>query len=103
MGKASVCRSVLFALISLGILEALSNGLMNSTDAVRFFFNGENCSFVHQALSEKIADEFMSHGVQLPDLFEALPSEKVQREFHRELATMRSLCLKLLEEEKVAA
>lgn len=93
----------LFAIVSLGVLESLTNGLITASEAVRDFFNAENCLFVRQTLGDEMADEFMSHGVQLPDLFEALPSEKVQREFHRELATMRSLCLKLLEEEKVAA
>ena len=93
----------LFALISLGVLESLSNGLMSATDAVRLFFNGENCSFVRQSLGEKMADEVMSHGVQLPDLFEALPVEEAHREFRHELATMHSLCLKLLEEEQLAA
>lgn len=93
----------LFAIVSLGILESLSNGLMSAADSVRYFFNAENCLFVHQALGETIAEEVMSHGVQLPDLFEALPTETAQREFHRELATIRSLCLKLLEEERVAA
>ena len=39
----------------------------------------------------------MSHGVQLPDLFDCLPTEEAQREFYHELETMRSLCLKLLE------
>ena len=93
----------LFAIVSLGILESLSNGLMSANDAVRYFFNTENCLFVNQTLGETIAEEVMSHGVQLPDLFDALPTEKAQREFHRELATIRSLCLKLLEEELLAA
>lgn len=93
----------LFAIVSLGVLESLSNGLMSATDAVRYFFNAENCLFVHQILSETIADEVMSHGVQLPDLFDALPAENAQREFNRELATIRSLCLKLLAEERLAA
>ncbi len=93
----------LFAIVSLGILESLSNGLMSANDAVRYFFNAENCLFVNQNLGETIAEEVMSHGVQLPDLFDALPAEKAQREFHRELATIRSLCLKLLEEELLAA
>lgn len=93
----------LFALVSLGILESLSNGLMSTTDAVRLFFNAENCLFVRKSLGEKMADEVMSHGVQLPDLLEALPTDEANREFHRELATMRSLCLKLLEERRLAA
>ena len=45
----------------------------------------------------------MSHGVQLPDLFEALPTKEAHREFQRELATMRSLCLKLLEGKQLVA
>ena len=45
----------------------------------------------------------MSHGVQLPDLFAILPPEEAHREFHRELATMRTLCLKLLEGKRSVA
>ena len=101
-GRAPDRQLALFALISLGVLESLSNGLMSATDAVRLFFNGENCLFVRQSLSEKMADEVMSHGVQLPDLFEALPTEEAHREFRHELAIMHSLCLKLLEEERLA-
>jgi hypothetical protein len=39
----------------------------------------------------------MSHGVQLPDLFDALPGEQAYREFKHELAKIRSLCLKILD------
>lgn len=102
-GKTPERQLALFALVSLGMLESLSNGLVSATDAVRLFFNAENCLFVQKTLDEKLADQVMSHGVQLPDLFEALPVEEANREFHRELATMRSLCLKLLEEERLAA
>jgi hypothetical protein len=38
----------------------------------------------------------MSHGVQLPDLFEALSADEASREFFHELETMRSLCMSLL-------
>jgi hypothetical protein len=38
----------------------------------------------------------MSRGVQLPDIFDALPPEAAQQEFLKELALIRSLCLKLL-------
>lgn len=102
-GQVPERQSSLFALVSLGILESLSNGLMSTTDAVRLFFNAENCLFTQKFLNEKMADEVMSRGVQLPDLFETLPIEEANREFHRELATMRSLCFKLLEEERLAA
>ncbi len=45
----------------------------------------------------------MSHGVQLLDLYDILPTEEAQREFQRELAKMRTLCLTLLAEKQLAA
>jgi hypothetical protein len=92
-----------FALLCLGIIESLTNGLMSVTDALRLFFHAENCLFVRKQLKEKIVDEIMSHGAQLPDLFEALPAEEAQREFQREVTTIHSLCLKLLEDKQIAA
>jgi hypothetical protein len=96
-------QAALFALVSLDVLESLSSGLVSAIEVVRLFFNAENCLFVQKSLGGKTADEVMSHGVQLPDMFETLPVEEANREFRRELATMRSLCLKLLEEERLAA
>lgn len=93
----------LFALLNLGVLESLGNGLMSGTNAVRTFFHAENSLFVRQRLRDQDADEIMSRGVQLPDLFEILPAEEAQREFQRELAKMRSLCLTLLERNLVVA
>ncbi|MBM3235164.1 hypothetical protein FJZ31_02575 [Candidatus Poribacteria bacterium] len=92
-----------FALLCLGIIESLASGLMSLTDALRLFFHAENCLFVRKNLKENIADQIMSHGVQLPDLFDALPVEAAQREFRRELTTMHSLCLKLLKNKRIAA
>jgi hypothetical protein len=94
---------VLFALLTLGILESLANGLLSATNALQVFFHTENCLFVRKQLRDKIADTIMSHGVQLPDLFVVLPPEEAQREFQRGLATIRSLCLKLLEEKQLVA
>ncbi len=92
-----------FALLCLGMVESLSGGLVSVRDAVRIFFHGENCLFVRKTLKQRTADQIMSRGVQLPDLFAALPAEEAQREFQRELASMRSLSLKLLEEQRAAA
>lgn len=89
-------RLALFAWLNLGLLESLAHGFVSTTDAVQLFFNAENCLFVRKRLRDKAADEVMSRGVQLPDLFESLPTAEAQREFQRELATMRSLCLNLL-------
>lgn len=96
-------RLALFALLTLGMLESLAHGLLSASDALRVFFHTENCLFVRKHLRDKTADAIMSHGVQLPDLFEALPTAEAQREFQRELATMRSLCLKLLEQKQLVA
>ena len=96
-------RVALFALLSLGIIESLTYGLLSVTDALRVFFHAENCLFIRKHVRDKTADAVMSHGVQLPDLFEALPPAEAQREFQRELATMRALCLKLLEQKQLVA
>jgi len=71
--------------------------------AVRYFFNAENGLWIRKRFKKSLADQIMGHGVQLPDLFEALPVEEANREFQRELATMRSLCLKLLDAKKQVA
>jgi hypothetical protein len=96
-------RLTLFALLTLGLLESLAHGLLSATDALRVFFHADNCLFVRKHLRDKTAEAVMSHGVQLPDLFEALPMAEAQREFQRELATMRALCLKLLEQKQLVA
>jgi hypothetical protein len=96
-------RLVLFALLGLGIVESLANGLVSANEALRLFFNAENCLFVRKRLKEKTADQVMSRGVQLPDLFDILPADEAQRQFQHELSTMRALCLKLLEGTRQAA
>jgi hypothetical protein len=92
-----------FALINLGLLESLTNGLISPSEAVRVMFNAVNGRFVRKQLGDKTADEIMSRGVQLPDLFDALPAEEAHREFQRELAAMRSLCHKLLDGRRLVA
>jgi hypothetical protein len=92
-----------FAFINLGLIESLANGLTSATEAVSSFYSADNCLFVRKFLKDKTADKIMSHGVQLPDLFDILPTEKAQREFLHELATMKSLCLDLLESRRQVA
>lgn len=96
-------RLALFALLGLGMVESLVNGLIGANEAVRLFFNAENCLFVRRRLKDKTADRIMSHGVQLADVFDALPADEAQRHFQHELSTMRALCLKLLEGARQAA
>lgn len=95
-GRTPEENLALFALLNLGILESLHQGLMSASEAVRTFFHAENGLFVHEQLRHHLADEIMSHGVQLPDLFEALPAEEAQREFQQELTKLHILSLNLL-------
>ena len=90
-------RLAVFALLNLGFVESLANGMISAAEAVNTFYYADNGLFVRKVLKDKAADQVMSRGVQPPDLFDCLPKEEAQREFLHELATMRSLCLKLME------
>ena len=96
-------RLALFALVNLGIIDALANGMISAAEAVSNFYFADNCLFVRGVLKDKTADRVMSHGVQLPDLFDGLPTNEAQREFLHELTTMKALCLKLLEGQRQVA
>ena len=96
-------RTASFALLCLGAIESLVSGAIRASDAIRLLFHADNCLFVREHLQHETADEVMSRGVQLPDLFDALPAEEAQQEYQRELATMHSLCLKLIEDHEAAA
>ena len=96
-------KLALFAWLNLGIIESLTKQQLKPIEAVRIFFNGENCLFVRRRLRDEIADEIMSRGVQLADLFDILPSDEAQRRFEKELKKIRSLSLSLLEERSLAA
>lgn len=85
-----------FASLNLGFVESLANGLLSATRVVELFYHADNCLYVSETLKDQTADSIMGHGVQLPDLFDALPTEIAQREFLFELAAMRKLCMKLL-------
>jgi hypothetical protein len=105
--RQSLARSAdpraIFALLNLGMVQALTSGALGATDAVRWFYNAENCLFVRKQLKSKTADAVMSHGVQLPDLFDCLSPAEAQRQFTRELEEIRQLCLKLLAPGRLSA
>ena len=90
----------LFALLNLGLVQSLVSGVVSPTEAVERFYHAKNCLYVQKHFRQKAAHTLMSHGVQLPDLFESLPVEEAQREFYHELEIMRSLCLQLLEKRR---
>jgi len=85
-----------FALLNLGIVQSLASGVISAAEALRLFYNADNCLYVREHFRNKKADAIMSHGIQLPDLFEVLPADEASREFFHELETMRSLCMNLL-------
>ena len=86
----------LFALVNLGLVQSLASGVLSPAEAVERFYHAENCLYVQKHLRKREANAIMSHGVQLPDLFESLLAEEARREFYHELETIRLLCLKLL-------
>jgi hypothetical protein len=91
-----------FALLNLGVVQSLSSGVLSAPQAARLFYNAENCLYVRKHFRNKKADTIMSHGVQLPDLFDALSADEASREFLHELEKMRVLCMNLLESGRVA-
>ena len=58
---------------------------------------------MRKELRDKTADKIMSQGVQLHDLYEALPASEAEQEFRCELASIRSLCLQLLEQHELVS
>lgn len=90
-----------FALLNLGIIQSLAGGAVSAAEAIQLFYNAENCLYVRKHFRNKQANAIMSHGVQLPDLFEALSGKEASREFFHELETIRSLCMNLLAEKRV--
>ncbi len=79
------------------------SGTLSASNVVVRFYHADNCLYVRRELRNRTADAIMARGVQLPDLFDALPAEEAQREFYRELETMRVLALKLLAQEQPTA
>jgi hypothetical protein len=93
----------LFAIAALGIIDSLAAGSMTPTEAIRAFFHAKNCQFARRKLRDKRADEIMGRGVQLADLFDAMPVEEAHREFQHELTAMKALCHDLVQAERTAA
>ncbi len=93
----------LFARLIVGVIEELDQGFISASDAIQSTFHADNCLFIRKHFRRGLPDRIMGHGVQLPDLFDALPAELAYREFKHELAIMRNLCLKILESRPMVA
>jgi len=93
----------LFAVTSLGVIESLVAGSLTPTQAIQAFFHGKNVRFAKTKLGDERAVQIMGRGVQLADLFDAMPMEEAHREFQHELQAMQALCNELLEAERAVA
>jgi len=102
-GGSLLEQQELFALINLELVQSLARGSLSPTDAVNRFYHAENCCYVRKHFRQREANVIMSHGVQLPDLFDSLPAEEAQSEFYHELEIIRSLSLKLIEKGRVSS
>ena len=96
-------RLTIFAVVNLGIIESLANGSLSVKDVILLLFIADNRLYVRKHLKNKVADRIMSHGSQLPDLFDVLPIEEAQRQFLHELSVMRALRFQLIDRSRVAA
>ena len=79
----------LFAFLNLGLVQSLHSGALSPSEAIGRFYHADNCLYVRKHFQSREANMVMSHGVQLPDLFESLPAEEAQREFLHELEKIR--------------
>jgi hypothetical protein len=95
-GRTRNQKVAALATLMLGVVEALSRDALDPTGATVALFNAENCIYVHRQLKNSAADEIMSRGVQLTDLFDILPPGKAKAEFAKELEAMRRLSVGLL-------
>jgi hypothetical protein len=93
----------LFAVFNLGVVQSLASGVLSPTEALHRFYHADNCLYVRKHLRNKEANAIMSHGVQLPDLFDCLPAEEAQRELYHEPEIMRALCLQIIEKARSSA
>ena len=73
----------LFAVTSLGIVESLACGSLTATQAIHSFFHRTNVRFVKSKLRDDRATQIMGRGVQLADLFKAMPVEERISNFSR--------------------
>lgn len=89
-------KKAVLAGLNLAILGSIDMQQMTAEEAIAGFYHSTNCLYVKRSIKDRVADELMSRGVQLADLFEALPQGKARSELKKELRAMRSLCFKLL-------
>ncbi len=96
-------RAEVFALLALGVLDAIEAGALSPESARSHFFNAANCLFTRRTLNLPEVEEVMSRGVELPDLFDALPADTAAGEACAEVTLMRASCLRILTANRLVA
>jgi hypothetical protein len=89
-------KLAVFAGLNLAMLHSIDNKGAALPDITAGFYNVANCLYVRRSLKHNEADELMSRGVQLADLFDVLPRKQAEAELKRERSAMRLICYKLL-------
>lgn len=89
-------KLTVFAALNLAMVRSIDRKGAALDDITAGFYNAKNCLYVKRSLRQREADELMSRGVQLVDLFAALPRKQAEAELKREKDAMRAICDKLL-------
>jgi hypothetical protein len=89
-------RLAVFAGLNLAMLQSVDSKGQALRDITAGFYNVANCLYVKRSFRQSDADELMSRGVQLADLFDVLPRKQAESELKREKNAMRAICYKLL-------
>jgi hypothetical protein len=94
LGKSQ--KLAVFAGLNLAMLSSIDSKGAALADVTAGFYHAANCLYIRRAVKDKAANELMSRGIQLADLFEALPRRQAEAELKHELSAMRAICYKLL-------
>jgi hypothetical protein len=89
-------KLAVFAGLNLAMLASIDSKGRALADVTAGFYNAANCLYVKRSIKHKNADELMSRGVQLLDLFAILPRRRAEAELKSEKNAMRAICYKLL-------
>lgn len=95
-GLEKAQKLTVFGALNLAMVQSIDSKGASLGDVTAGFYNAANCLYVKRSLRHKDADELMSRGVQLADLFEVLPRRQAEVELKCEKDAMRAICYKLL-------
>ncbi|HET6884225.1 MAG TPA: hypothetical protein VFI31_28995 [Pirellulales bacterium] len=95
-GLAKPQKLAVFAGLNLAMLASVESKAATLSDVTAGFYHAANCLYVKRSMKNKDANELMSRGVQLADLFDALSQRRAEAELKRELHAMRAICYKML-------